>query len=36
VLANQEKFAKNVVKAVKPLTREANKPATTTKATKAA
>jgi hypothetical protein len=26
VLANQEKFAKNVVKAVKPLTREASKP----------
>lgn len=36
VLANQEKFAKNVVKAVKPLTREANKPANATKATKAA
>ena len=33
LLANQEKFAKNVVKAVKPLTREANKPkAKTTKA----
>ena len=26
LLANQEKFAKNVVKAVKPLTREANAP----------
>ena len=26
LLANQEKFAKNVVKAVKPLTREAAKP----------
>ena len=33
LLANQEKFAKNVVKAVKPLTREANAPkAKTTKA----
>ena len=34
LLANQEKFAKNVVKAVKPLTREAAKPKakTTTKA----
>ena len=37
VLANQEKFAKNVVKAVKPLTREATKPkAKTTKAAAAA
>lgn len=33
VLANQEKFAKDVVKAVKPLTREANKPRTATKTT---
>lgn len=37
VLANQEKFAKNVVKAVKPLTRDAAKPAAkTTTAKKAA
>lgn len=36
LLANQEKFAKNVVKAVKPLTRDA-KPATkATKSTKTA
>ncbi len=34
LLTNQEKFAKNVVKAVKPLTRDASKPKakTTTKA----
>ena len=30
VLTSQEKFAKNVVKAVKPLTRESAKPKTTT------
>jgi hypothetical protein len=37
LLANQEKFAKNVVKAVKPLTREGAKPkAKTTKAATAA
>ncbi len=36
LLANQEKFAKNVVKAVKPLTRDAAKPATKTTAKKAA
>ncbi len=38
VLANQEKFAKNVVKAVKPLTREAQTPKakTTTRSTKTA
>jgi hypothetical protein len=35
LLANQEKFTKNVVKAVQPLTREAPKPRTT-KTTKAA
>lgn len=35
VLANQEKFAKNVVKAVKPLTRDA-KPAAKKTTTKAA
>ncbi|MFP5320901.1 MAG: hypothetical protein ACLGIC_03540 [Acidimicrobiia bacterium] len=33
VLANQEKFAKNVVKAVKPLTRDAKPKAKATKAT---
>lgn len=32
LLANQEKFAKNVVKAVKPLTREGNKPKAAVKA----
>ncbi len=31
VLSNQEKFAKNMVKAVKPLTRDAKKTTTTTK-----
>ena len=36
VLANQEKFAKKVVKTVKPLTREANTTTKTTKATKIA
>ncbi len=36
VLANQEKFAKNVVKAVKPLTRDAVKPAAKKTTTKAA
>ncbi len=36
VLANQEKFAKNVVKAVKPLTRDAAKPAAKKTTTKAA
>lgn len=38
VLSNQEKFAKNVVKTVKPLTRDAAKPKakTTTKSTKTA
>ncbi len=36
VLANQEKFAKNVVKAVKPLTRDAKPAAKATKATTAA
>jgi hypothetical protein len=35
LLANQEKFAKNVVKAVKPLTRDA-KPAAAKRTTKAA
>ena len=35
LLANQEKFAKNVVKAVKPLTREAKPKAKTPKATAA-
>lgn len=36
VLANQEKFAKNVVKAIKPLTRDAAPKPKTTKTTKAA
>jgi len=36
VLASQEKFAKNVVKAVKPLTRDAKPKATKATATKAA
>ena len=36
VLANQEKFAKNVVKAVKPLTRDAKPAAKTTTTKKAA
>lgn len=35
VLANQEKFAKNFVKTVKPLTRDAKKPVKATKTTKA-
>lgn len=36
LLANQEKFAKNVVKAVKPLTRDAKPAVKATKTTKAA